>query len=140
MIKYFSLIVFLTFSSYSFAYVDIDKACNEKEEQKNSLLTRMSTSLIEAHLAGQCTGYNNYNLDELIDACAEFVEQKESLIPSLSTSILEANLSGICVGAIYRIAIKKCDQTFLEIKYLDVAKAVVLKNDVSSIQYGIRCY
>ena len=58
MFKGLILVVFILFSSSSFANVDIELACKEKKEQQRSLLERLSTSVTEAHLAGQCTGYD----------------------------------------------------------------------------------
>ena len=130
------LIICFFFSTASFASFDIKLACKEKEEQKKSLLTKMSTSLTEANLAGQCTGYRSYYKIDVTLACSEFIEQKNSLLTSLSTSLTEANLAGMCVGAIYRAA-EKCDVNTASIDYLSIAE------DASSwkgIKTQLGCY
>lgn len=118
----FKLILFITvvfFSATSSAFVDTDLACKEKEEQEKSLLP-MSTSLIEAHLAGQCIGYKSYYKIVWVEACSEFIEQKKSLL-SMSTSLKEANLAGQCKGAIYQIVEKKCGTNIKSIDYYSIA-------------------
>lgn len=121
MFKWFFLFVSLVFSVESIAAVNIDLACKEKKEQQMSLLTKMSTSVSEANLAGQCTGYWYYNEVELGKACSEFLEQKNALLPSLSTSLSEANSAGICIGAIYRVAVE-CHVNSYHINYSRIAE------------------
>ena len=121
MFKWFFLFVSLVFSVESIATVNIDLACKEKKEQQMSLLTKMSTSVSEANLAGQCTGYWHYNEVDLGKACSEFLEQKNALLPSLSTSLSEANSAGICIGAIYRVAVE-CEVNNYHINYSKIAK------------------
>lgn len=97
----FILLSFLTCHAHS---LDISKACDELTQQKEALLSKFSTSLSEANMAGQCIGYQaitsgtQLNLEK---ACSELVEQKSNLLGSLSTSFEEANQAGICMGAIY---------------------------------------
>tara|TARA_R110001606_G_scaffold27733_1_gene88485 strand:+ start:706 stop:1140 length:435 start_codon:yes stop_codon:yes gene_type:complete len=123
MFKGFILVVFILFSASSLAKVDIDLACKEKKEQQRSLLERLSTSVTEAHLAGQCTGYHSYNMNnfEWKESCSEFLEQKKSLLGSLSTSLQEAHLAGVCVGAIYKVA-KRCKADTSNIDYSYIAR------------------
>lgn len=124
MFKGVILVAFILFSASSLAKVDIDLACKEKKEQQRSLLERLSTSVAEAHLAGQCTGYNAYYKVNLKESCSEFLEQKESLLGSLSTSLKEANLAGMCVGAIYRVA-KRCKADTYNINYAFIARGAL---------------
>lgn len=119
--KWLLLLICTLFCSTSFAAVDIELACKEKKEQQKALFEKMSTSLKEAHLAGQCTGYWHFDKVNFTKACSEFVEQKRALLPSFSTSLSEASLAGICVGAIYRVA-KECDVNSSHIDYSSVAK------------------
>ena len=92
--------------SLSAQALDVTKACNELEEQKQALLEKLSTSFTEANMAGQCIGYQairknikiNININT---ACTELIEQKNNLFGSFSTSLKEANQAGICIGAIY---------------------------------------
>ena len=49
--------ILLSVFSLSVAAIDINKACKERNEQKHALLSNLSTSISEALLAGQCTGY-----------------------------------------------------------------------------------
>lgn len=97
----FILLSFLTSHAHS---LDISQACDELTQQKKALLSKLSTSLSEANMAGQCIGYRaiasgtQLNLEK---ACSELVEQKNNLLGSLSTSFEEANQAGICMGAIY---------------------------------------
>jgi len=123
------LIICFFYSTASFASFDIKLACKEKEEQKKSLLTNMSTSLTEANLAGQCTGYRSYNNVDVALSCSEFIEQKKSLLSSLSTSLSEANLAGMCVGAIYRVA-EKCDVNISYINYSSIAERAYSLNSI----------
>jgi len=139
MLKYWLLLVSVIFSSFSFASVDIELACEEKKEQQLSLLSKMSTSVLEAHLAGQCTGYNSLYQVDLGEACSEFVEQKEALLSSMSTSLSEANLAGICVGAIHKLASKKCKDTAFTIDYLSMAKEAIKESSVYSVKKQINC-
>lgn len=125
----------------SYASVDIELACDEKKEQKYSLLTKFSTSIKEANLAGQCIGYESYYEIDISQACSEFIEQKASLLTFLSTSIKEANLAGMCIGAIYRIA-KKCNRHGTVIDYSLIAKRILsikpieMTSNCSSEKYG----
>ena len=121
MFKWFFLFISLIFSVESVATVDINLACKEKKEQQMSLFSKMSTSLTEANLAGQCTGYWHYDEENLHKACSEFLEQKNALLPSLSTSLSEAHLAGICIGAIYRVAVE-CDVYSYHINYSRIAE------------------
>jgi len=121
MLKWTSLLICISFHTGVFASVDIDLACKEKKEQEMSLLNKMSTSLTEANLAGQCTGYTSYYKIEFNQVCPEFIEQKRALLSSLSTSLSEANLAGQCIGAIYRLA-KKCKANTTFIDYLHIAE------------------
>lgn len=121
MFKGFILVVLILFSSSSLAKVDIDFACKEKKEQQRSLLERLSTSVTEAHLAGQCTGYDSYYKVNIKESCSEFLEQKKSLLGSLSTSLKEAHLAGVCVGAIYKVA-KRCKADTSNIDYSYIAR------------------
>lgn len=138
MFKAFILVVFIFFSASSLANVDIDLACKEQKEQQRSLLERLSTSVTEAHLAGQCTGYYSYNMAgiEWKESCSEFLEQKESLLSSLSTSLKEAHLAGRCIGAIYRVA-KQCGVETNKIDYEFVAKGVLT---VQGVKERLGCY
>lgn len=112
--------------------IDVKQACKEREEQKNALFSRMSTSIKEAMLAGQCSGYeqtaynynNQYSFPELPLACSEFVEQKKALLPlDISISLREANLAGMCIGAIYKVA-KDCRFEEYRIDYDGIANVV----------------
>ena len=136
MFKGLILVVFILFSSSSFANVDIELACKEKKEQQRSLLERLSTSVTEAHLAGQCTGYDFYYKVNLKESCSEFLEQKESLLSSLSTSLKEANLAGMCVGAIYRVA-KRCKVDTYKINYAYIARGALT---VHKVEQRLGCY
>ncbi|MBQ4833201.1 hypothetical protein J8L70_08110 [Pseudoalteromonas sp. MMG010] len=138
MFKNFILVLFILFSASSFANVDIKLACEEKKEQQRSLLKRLSTSVTEAHLAGQCTGYNLYYMKDIEwkASCSEFLEQKKSLLGSLSTSLKEAHLAGICVGAIYRIA-KRCKVDTYKINYPYVASGDLT---VRKVEERLGCY
>lgn len=124
----------LSFISFSASAMDIEGACKERDEQKQALLSKMSTSYSEAFLAGVCVGFENItytdlysgfdinSFDELPNSCAEFVEKKEALLPFVSTSLSEAMLAGMCVGAIYNIA-NKCGSG-QHIEYLKLAKSI----------------
>lgn len=136
MFKWILLFTCIFISTTTFASVDIDLACKEKEEQKNSILTKMSTSLAEANLAGQCTGYESYYKIDFKLSCSELIEQKESLLSSLSTSLSEANLAGMCVGAIYRAA-EKCRMDTSYIDYLSIAEGV---SSWKSVNIKLGCY
>ncbi len=117
---------------HSFA-LDINKACDELEEQKHSLLTKLSTSLKEANMAGQCVGYKAILYEKDIDltkACSEFIEQKESLLGNLSTSLKEANQAGICMGAVYA----SCGS----VNYKNAAVRIVKSSPSSSYSYLIQ--
>lgn len=124
--------------------IDIGKACEERDEQKNALLSKMSTSITEAFLAGQCTGYqqtyykssyNTHAFEELSMACSEFVEQKEALLPlNMSTTLKEAMYAGMCTGAIYKVA-KSCGSPDQYIQYLVIAKGMNNMNETQAIAY-----
>ncbi len=125
------VLLFSCLSSTAFANVDITEACNEYKEQKESLF-ELSTSIIEAHLAGQCMGYKNTSryrtFDELPQACSEFVEQKNALLPNdMSTSLSEATLSGMCVGAIYKIKTLYVQQ-YYQVNYEYIASRIYNEN------------
>ncbi|GAA6173548.1 hypothetical protein NBRC116592_32180 [Colwellia sp. KU-HH00111] len=142
------LIIILLLCFYSLsasaAGIDIVKACEERDEQKKALLSKMSTSITEAFLAGQCTGYqqtyyrSSYNahaFEELPVACAEFVEQKEALLPlNMSTTLKEAMYSGMCIGAIYKVA-EACDVNKQYIQYLFIAKGMKNMNVTLALTY-----
>lgn len=136
MFRCISLLICIFFCTTSFASVDIDLACKEKKEQKKSLLPRMSTSLTEANLAGQCTGYKSYYKIDLALSCSEFIEQKKSLLSFLSTSLSEANLAGMCVGAIYRTA-QKCHVDTTSIDYSRIAEGV---SSLKAVKMKLGCY
>ncbi|WP_441004023.1 hypothetical protein [Pseudocolwellia agarivorans] len=136
MFKIICFFLTVVFCTHSYAYVDIELACQEQEEQKKSLLTKMSTSLKEANLAGQCTGYHSYYNIDLEHACSEFIEQKKSLLQSLSTSNIEANLAGRCVGATYRIA-EDCGVNTSSIDYVLIAETAT---SVKSVRIKLECY
>ena len=121
MCKWILLVTIVFFSKTSVANVDIKSACDEKKQQQRSLLAKMSTSLKEAHLAGQCTGYKKYKKIDWKISCSEFMEQKNSLLGSLSTSLSEAYLAGMCVGAIFRVA-EVCQVEPFNIDYFRVAE------------------
>lgn len=130
------LLFLATFScSHTYASVDIELACKEKEEQKETLLTKMSTSLKEANLAGQCTGYNSYHRIDWEESCTEFIEQKKSLL-SMSTSLKEANSAGQCKGAIYKIVERKCGNILQSIDYDYLAEGA---SSSSSVRKKVSC-
>jgi len=131
----------LFFLSFSAAAMDIESACKERDEQKKALLSNMSTSISEALLVGQCTGYHQtsyteyrvFSLEELPQACSEFVEQKEALLPfDMSTTLSEAMLAGMCLGAIYKVA-ESCEIEEYQIKYLYIAKNIKGLNERQSV-------
>ena len=136
------IITLLLFSlSFSASAMDIGNACKERDEQKKALLSKMSTSISEALLAGQCTGYHQTSytkysassFDELPQACSEFVEQKEALLPfDMSTTLSEAMLAGMCLGAIYKVA-ASCESAEYQIKYLYIAKNIKGLNESQSV-------
>ena len=136
MFKWILLFTCIFVSTTTFASVDIDLACKEKEEQKNSILTKMSTSLTEANLAGQCTGYKSYYKIDFKLSCSELIEQKKSLLSSLSTSLYEANLAGMCIGAIYRVA-EKCRMETSYIDYLSIAESA---SSLKAVKKELGCY
>jgi hypothetical protein len=122
----------LFFLGFSAAAMDIESACKERDEQKKALLSNMSTSLSEALLVGQCTGYHKTSytkyrvssFEDLPQACLEFVEQKEALLPfDMSTTLSEAMLAGMCLGAIYKIA-EDCNRNEHKINYVHIAKDI----------------
>jgi len=122
--------ILLSIFSLSVAAIDINKACRERDEQKHALLNEMSTSISEALLAGQCSGYqqtsyhNMHSFTELPLACSEFVEQKKAFLPfNMSTSLLEAKRAGMCMGAIYKIA-EDCRHEDYRINYDYIADYV----------------
>ena len=136
MFKWSIFIALMAFSNTCLAKIDIDLACKEKKEQQHSLLERLSTSLTEAHLAGQCTGFKSVYRINLKEACSEFLEQKASLLSSLSTSLKEANLAGMCVGAIYKLA-KECEADTYNIDYTDIARGSIT---VEIVEQRLGCY
>lgn len=136
MFKGIILIIFIFFSSNSLAKVDIDLACKEKREQQHSLLEKLSTSMLEANLAGQCTGYYSYLKINLKKSCSEFLEQKNSLLGAMSTSLTEANLAGMCIGAIYRVA-KRCKVDTYNINYSYIARGAL---NVHKVEQRLGCY
>jgi hypothetical protein len=84
--------------------VDINRACDELDEQKETLVSSLSTSLEEANLAGQCIGWSKINKGrrlKVFKPCSEFLEQKNNILGDLSTSFIEANKAGVCLGAIF---------------------------------------
>jgi hypothetical protein len=124
--------ILLSIFTLSAAAVDIRSACQERDEQKKALMSKISTSISEALLAGQCTGYeqtsytysNRYSFAKLPQACSEFVEQKKAILPfNMSTSLLEAKRAGMCMGAIYKIA-KDCQHEHYRIDYDYIADYV----------------
>lgn len=136
MFKWVLILISILFSASTIASVDLEVACKEKKEQQMSLLTEMSTSVREAHLAGQCTGYWSFETVPIKKSCSEFVEQKKALLSTLSTSISEAGLAGICVGVIYRIA-EGCDANTSYINYLNIAENAY---SLDSIRESLSCY
>lgn len=127
------IILLLILSAFSTHSLDIAKACDELKEQKEALLSSLSTSYIEANLAGQCIGYRAVNSNRNVNiskACAEFIEQKENLLGNLSTSLKEANQAGICIGAIYGA----CGT----INYTDAAQRVVYKISSNATKRQLR--
>ncbi|SGY88166.1 hypothetical protein [Moritella viscosa] len=132
------VLLFSCLSSASFANVDITEACNEYNEQKESLF-ELSTSILEAHLVGQCIGYENTSryrtFDELPRACYEFLEQKNALLPNdMSTSLAEATLSGMCIGAIYKIKTLYFEQ-YYRVDYVYVASHIHNKNKRDALRF-----
>ncbi len=129
----------LVMSSYVYA-LNIDKACEEYDEQKKALLSNLSTTYKEANMAGQCIGYRKvlYNNGvKLKKSCSEFIEHKENLLGGISTSLKEANIAGQCIGAIYAA----CN----DINYTSAAK--IISNSYgssimsrSNIQRHLNCY
>ncbi|WP_111976923.1 hypothetical protein [Algibacillus agarilyticus] len=142
----FIIVLILCFYSLSATAVgiDIDKACEERDEQENALLSKMSTSITEAFLAGQCIGYQNtyykstykaQAFKELSRACSEFVEQKEALLPlNMSTTLKEAMLAGMCTGAIYKVAYN-CGVGEQYIQYLVIARGMNNMNETEALAY-----
>jgi hypothetical protein len=133
--------ILLGMSSSAYA-LNIDKACEEYGEQKQALLSNLSTSYKEANMAGQCIGYravirgNGIGI-KLKQLCSEFIEQKENLLGRLSTSLKEANMAGQCIGAIYAA----CNN----INYTSAAKIIINSNDSftmsrSRIRHYLNCY
>ena len=132
------VLLFSCLSSAAFANVDITEACNEYKEQKESLF-ELSTSTIEAHLAGQCMGYKNTSryrtFDELPQACHEFLEQKNAFLPNnMSTSLSEATLSGMCIGAIYKIKTLYLE-LYYRVDYVYVASRIHNKNKRDALRF-----
>ncbi|MCZ2722360.1 hypothetical protein O1D97_12165 [Marinomonas sp. 15G1-11] len=139
MLKFFIAVLFgMSSSVYA---LNIDKACEEHQEQKQALLSNLSTSYIEANMAGQCIGYREIqkgNGIKLKEYCSEFIEQKENLLGRMSTSLTEANMAGQCIGAIYAVC--------KDINYTRAAKNIIsnsndsLTMSRSNIQSYLRCY
>ncbi|AWY01091.1 hypothetical protein A8139_14715 [Marinomonas primoryensis] len=133
------IIIFLGMSSSAYA-LNIDKACEEYGEQKQALLSNLSTSYKEANMAGQCIGYSAVlrgNGIKLKQLCSEFIEHKENLLGRLSTSLTEANMAGQCIGAIYAA----CNN----INFTSAAKIISHSNDSftmsrSRIRHYLNCY
>jgi hypothetical protein len=126
-------LLLVTISSLNANALDITKACEELEEQKKSLLSKFSTSLTEAKMAGQCIGYSAISSNKAIDLnkpCTEFIEQKNNLFGSFSTSLKEANQSGVCIGAIYGA----CGT----VNFTDAAQRVVDKISSSTTKRRLR--
>lgn len=123
------IILLLCFCSLPVSAIDIKKACEERDEQRNALLNKMSTSITEAFLAGHCVGYEKTyylgtSIDNLSEACSEFIERKEALLPfDISTTLSEAAKAGMCIGAIYKVA-KSCDIDEKYIRYLNIARGI----------------
>ena len=147
------IVLLLCFYSLSASAVgiDIDKACEERDEQKKALLSKMSTSITEAFLAGQCTGYqqtyyrssyNAHSFEGLSMACSEFVEQKEALLPfNMSTTLKEAMFAGMCIGAIYKVA-ENCGVDEQYIQYLVIAEGMKEMSESQAVIHiitGLRC-
>lgn len=139
MIKWLLLFTCIFISMNSFASFNIGLACEEKKEQQMSLLANMSTSLTEANLAGQCTGYKSYSRIDIALSCSEFREQKRSLLSSLSTSLSEANRAGMCIGAIYRVA-EECDADTSYINYSNIAENVYSLDSIKELMGCNRGY
>lgn len=129
----FLISLILTFLALSTHSLDIDKACDELKEQEETLLTDLSTSFIEANMAGQCIGYsaiyNNRSIN-LNTACKEFIEHQENLLGEFSTSLIEANQAGICMGAIYAA----CGT----VSYSNAAKRIINKVSNSASESYLR--
>ncbi|MEL0623971.1 hypothetical protein V6238_12800 [Marinomonas arenicola] len=134
------LITILLVISSSAHALNIKKACEEYDEQKQALLSNLSTSYKEANMAGQCIGYRKVlyeNGIKLKQFCSEFVEHKESLLGNISTSLIEANMAGQCIGAIYAA----CNN----INYTSAAKIISNSHESflmsrSNIQNYLNCY
>lgn len=123
------VVIFLSFYSLSVSALDIYKACEERDEQKKALLSIMSTSISEAFLAGQCTGYKQTyylgtNIVNFPQVCSKFVEKREAFLPfDMSTTLSEAAYAGMCIGAIYKVA-ENCGVDEQYIPYLIIAKGM----------------
>ncbi|WP_354622940.1 hypothetical protein [Psychromonas sp. MME2] len=136
MFKWVSILISILFSASTVASINLNLACKEKKEQQMSLLTEMSTSVSEAHLAGQCTGYWSFEIVPIKESCSEFVEQKNALLPAFSTSVSEAHYAGICVGVIYRIA-QNCGTHVRQNEYLRIAENA---SSLEAIRERLSCY
>ncbi len=115
-----TLILILTTLPLSSLSLDLNKACEEETEQRKSLMKKLSTSLSEANLAGQCKGFHGNNLS-IYAACEEYIEQENNLLGNLSTSFSESHKAGICMGAIYAA----CDNN----NFTSIAERIVDRND-----------
>ncbi|MDO6611383.1 hypothetical protein Q4601_14315 [Shewanella sp. 1_MG-2023] len=148
MYKLLMTILIIVYCSSVFAVeVDVVAACNERDEQKSAWLANsLSTSPVEAFMAGQCIGfestkvsywgYDKFSFESFSDlpkSCVEFVEKKEALLSFLSTSLSEAMHAGMCVGAIYKVAFE-CDRSY-QISYLRVAKSINGLSSQGAINY-----
>jgi len=133
------LLCFYSLSASS-AGIDIDKACEERNEQENALLSKMSTSITEAFLAGQCIGYektfySTTSIDNLPQACAEYVERREALLPfDISTTLSEAAKAGMCMGVIYKVN-ERCGVDKQPIQYLVIAKGMKDMTESKAFDY-----
>ncbi|NRA85021.1 MAG: hypothetical protein HRU22_15025, partial [Gammaproteobacteria bacterium] len=99
---YSAFFTLLLLSSPVAVALDIETACQVRDKIKNSLLGKVSTSVGNAHLSGQCIGATKpyYHSDEIVVNCAEYLEQKAALLGDFSTTLTEAYQSGFCVGTI----------------------------------------
>jgi len=129
-----TLILILSTLPFPSLSLDLNKACEEEIEQKKSLLNKLSTSLTEANLAGQCKGYYGNGLS-IYEACEEYIEQENNLLGKLSTSFSESHKAGICMGAIYAV----CNND----NFTSIAERIVARKDKliskSEIKITIGC-
>jgi len=85
--------------------LNIEAACQVRDQIKNSLLGDFSASVGKWHLSGQCVGATKpyHHSDKISINCSEYLEQKATLLEGVSTTLTEAYQSGICVGTIYQV-------------------------------------